>query len=144
MNDQTGPPRLTRDQLSELLLADEQQRRAPDTAVPLPDCFLCGRPATGMSSTLGCRDVDERVVTLRPCGHRLAFNVGVAERMQAKMGAAAGPASAPSEVGVLRAEVAAARRFAGEMREFCSPHGVSVHYADQLEAAMDRAKEGAA
>ena len=41
-------------------------------------------------------------------------------------------------------QVAAARRFAGEMREFCSPHGVSVHYADQLEAAMDRAKEDSA
>lgn len=45
-------------------------------------------------------------------------------------------------VGPLLAEVKAARKFAGEMRDFCSPHGVSVHYADQLEAAMDRAKEG--
>lgn len=37
-------------------------------------------------------------------------------------------------------EVTAARKYAAEMREFCSPHGVSVHYADQLEAAMDRAR----
>ncbi|MCI3277461.1 hypothetical protein [Streptomyces cylindrosporus] len=43
----------------------------------------------------------------------------------------------------LRAEVAAARRFAEEMRNFCSPHGVSVHYANQLVEAMDRAKGGA-
>lgn len=37
-------------------------------------------------------------------------------------------------------EVAAARKFAGEMREFCSPHGVAVDYADRLIEAMDRAK----
>jgi hypothetical protein len=41
----------------------------------------------------------------------------------------------------LRAEVAAARKFAGEMRDFCSPHGVSTDYADRLLEAMDRAKE---
>lgn len=40
----------------------------------------------------------------------------------------------------LEAEVSAARKFAEEMRSFCSPHGVSVHYADQLVEAMDRAK----
>ncbi|MGW2725646.1 hypothetical protein [Streptomyces sp. NPDC001492] len=39
-------------------------------------------------------------------------------------------------------EVAAARQFAAEMREYCSPHGVSVHYADRLIEVMDRAKEG--
>lgn len=48
---------------------------------------------------------------------------------------------AEDEMATLRAEVAAARKFAAEMRDFCSPHGVSVDYADQLEAAMDRAKE---
>lgn len=42
----------------------------------------------------------------------------------------------------LKAEVAAARKFAREMRDFCSPHGVSVDYADRLIEAMDRAKEG--
>lgn len=44
----------------------------------------------------------------------------------------------------LRAEVTAARKYAEEMREFASPHGVSAHYADQLVEAMDRAKEGGA
>jgi hypothetical protein len=42
----------------------------------------------------------------------------------------------------LEEEVAAARKYAAEMRDFCSPHGVSVHYADQLVEAMDRAREG--
>ena len=42
----------------------------------------------------------------------------------------------------LGAEVAAARKYADEMRGFCSPHGVSVHYAEQLIEAMDRAKSG--
>lgn len=44
----------------------------------------------------------------------------------------------------LEAEAAAAREYAAEMRDFCSPHGVSVHYADQLVEAMDRAKEATA
>lgn len=48
------------------------------------------------------------------------------------------------EMRSLRAEVAAAHRFAGEMRDFCSPHGVSVGYADRLIEAMDRAKGGPA
>lgn len=41
----------------------------------------------------------------------------------------------------LKAEVAAARKFAAEMRDFCSPHGVAADYADRLIEAMDRAKE---
>ena len=41
-------------------------------------------------------------------------------------------------------EVAAARKFAAEMRDFCSPHGVATDYADRLVRAMDRAKEGPA
>jgi hypothetical protein len=48
---------------------------------------------------------------------------------------------AGSLVGPLLAEVAAARKYAAEMRDFCSPHGMSVHYADQLLEVMDRAKE---
>ena len=39
-------------------------------------------------------------------------------------------------------EVAAARKFAGEMRDFCSPHAIAADYADRLIEAMDRAKEG--
>jgi hypothetical protein len=46
------------------------------------------------------------------------------------------------EIRLLKAEVAAARKFAGEMRDFCSPHGVAADYADRLVEAMDRAKEG--
>lgn len=48
---------------------------------------------------------------------------------------------AEDEMRSLRAEVAAARKFAAEMREFCSPHGVAADYADRLVEAMDRAKE---
>ena len=46
------------------------------------------------------------------------------------------------ELTALRAEVAAARKFADKMRDFCSPHGVAADYADRLVEAMDRAKEG--
>lgn len=49
---------------------------------------------------------------------------------------------AEDEMRGLRAEVAAARKFAGEMRDFCSPHGVATDYADRLVEAMDQAKEG--
>jgi len=45
------------------------------------------------------------------------------------------------ETAALRAEAAAARKFAEEMRDFCSPHAVAADYADQLIEAMDRAKE---
>lgn len=45
------------------------------------------------------------------------------------------------EINSLKAEVAAARKYAAEMRDFASPHGVAPHYADQLLEAMDRAKE---
>ena len=42
----------------------------------------------------------------------------------------------------LLAEVKAARKFAEEMSNFCSPHGVATDYAARLLQAMDRAKEG--
>ncbi|MFJ2004727.1 hypothetical protein [Streptomyces chartreusis] len=44
------------------------------------------------------------------------------------------------EIDRLRQEIAAARQFADQMREYCSPHGVSGMYADRLIDAMDRAK----
>ena len=45
-----------------------------------------------------------------------------------------------NEMRALRAEVAAARKFAAEMRDFCSPHAIAMDYADRLIEAMDRAK----
>ena len=44
---------------------------------------------------------------------------------------------------IAEGQVAAARAFASEMRDFCSPHGVAVDYADRLVEAMDRAKNQA-
>ncbi|MEU0656073.1 hypothetical protein ABZ485_28045 [Streptomyces albogriseolus] len=51
------------------------------------------------------------------------------------------PATEATELESLRREVAAARKFAAEMRDFCSPHGVAVDYADRLIEAMDRARD---
>ncbi|WP_086562019.1 hypothetical protein [Streptomyces africanus] len=51
-----------------------------------------------------------------------------------------GEESPGQELAALRAEVAAARTFAAEMRDFCSPHGVATDYADRLIEAMDRAR----
>lgn len=39
-------------------------------------------------------------------------------------------------------EVAAARKFASDMRDFCSPHNVAHDYAEWLVEAMDQAKSG--
>lgn len=39
-------------------------------------------------------------------------------------------------------EVVAARKYAEEMRDFCSPHAIAADYAEQLIESMDRAKEG--
>ncbi|MDX5563733.1 hypothetical protein PYK79_10760 [Streptomyces sp. ID05-04B] len=39
---------------------------------------------------------------------------------------------------VAEREAAAARKYAEEMRNFCSPHGISVHYADQLVQAREK------
>lgn len=52
--------------------------------------------------------------------------------------------SQEAELRSLRNEMAAARGFAEEMRDFCSPHGVSVDYADRLVEAMDRARDSQA
>jgi hypothetical protein len=51
------------------------------------------------------------------------------------------PSAEARELASLHAEVAAARKFAEEMRDFCSPYGVATDYADRLIEAMDRAKE---
>lgn len=51
---------------------------------------------------------------------------------------------AEDEMAGLRAEVEAARKFAGDMRDFCSPHGVAADYADRLIESMDRAKAAGA
>ncbi|MEI5520741.1 hypothetical protein WB388_09010 [Streptomyces brasiliscabiei] len=45
-----------------------------------------------------------------------------------------------TELDVSRRETAAARRFAEDMRDYCSPRGVSRTYADRLVEAMDRAR----
>lgn len=232
MTEQTDIPRLTGEQLLELMVAIERrnrQRRHDTDAVlaPYPPCPVCRQPVDAQSATLGTADVDDRVLTVQPCGHRATYSLKVAQqfvgraktivdqedqpcgeepaggplagrlaeldaledgwldgrgkapsprvleaagRLAAALPEAIGPVDVyPTEVGgvqlewgdqygdhgleirpdlhlvllTVEREVAAARTYAAEMRDFCSPHGVSVHYADQLEAAMDRAKEGA-
>lgn len=228
-------PRLTNDQLLQLLEAEEHAKHDPDGAAVLPDCFACGQPVTAMAARLGDVHEDERVVTVRPCGHRATYSVRVGETLAARVRARAaaeateldktrrylrpvratiisddpdgvhlavyswvervdawvtgpgicgesmmqGPLPEDSVVTCasclewkpkyerwlapgyrpeddapdalrLRAEaaereVAAARKFAEEMRTYCSPHGVAADYADRLLERMDRAKnEGVA
>jgi hypothetical protein len=44
-------------------------------------------------------------------------------------------------IGRLRAQVAAARAYADQMGDYCSPHGVASRYANELRTAIDHAKE---
>jgi hypothetical protein len=46
-----------------------------------------------------------------------------------------------AEVDTLHAQVSAARAYADQMGGYCSPHGISARYADELRAAIDNAKE---
>lgn len=137
-------PRLTITELRQLLTAAQSAKQDPAV---LPDCFVCQATVTACTATLGTGSEDERVVTVQPCGHRMTYSLEVAEMLAARMkGQAATEATEPAgedtELEALRREVAAARQFAAEMREFCSPHGVAPDYADRLLDAMDRAKEG--
>ncbi len=46
-----------------------------------------------------------------------------------------------AEVEQLRAQVAAAYRYADDMAGFCSWQGIATRYAGELRAALDNAKE---
>jgi hypothetical protein len=78
-------PRLTGDQLLELMVACElrnRQRRATDEepTAPFRPCPLCGQPVDTQTVTLGLKDFDERVLTVGPCGCRMTYNLKVAKQ----------------------------------------------------------------
>ena len=82
------------------------------------------------------------------CGHEGMGEAwhgdGCAWRATARGGVAFGATAPPAdprdaEVAGLRAQVAAARAFAVEMRGYCSPHGISALYADRLDERLDGA-----
>lgn len=82
-------PRLTGDQLLELMVAGERrsrQRRRGDTdqLAPYAPCPVCRQPVDEQTVTLGNADEDDRVLTVRPCGHRAAYNLKVAQQMVLK------------------------------------------------------------
>ena len=77
--DLTPFPRLTNDQLLQLLTAVEREKQDPDTA--WPDCFICHAVVLGWTATLGTASEDERVVTVQPCGHRMTYSVTVGEML---------------------------------------------------------------
>lgn len=121
-----------------------QQGPLPEgTVVTCPQCEEW-RPKYERMLAPGYRPEDDDPEALRQRAERLQ------ERLQLvtdeKVAYVTGPTTELlcAEIRRLKAEVAAARKYAGEMRDFCSPHGVSVHYAAQLLEAMDQAKEGKA
>lgn len=80
-------PRLTSDQLLQLLTAVEREKQDPDTT--WPDCFICHSVVLGWTATLGTGSEDERVVTVQPCGHQFTYSMRVAEMLAARAEAAA-------------------------------------------------------
>lgn len=167
LNDVTPLPQLKGAQLLEQLVVDELRRRQRSRGNksllwPFPPCPVCGQHVDAQAFTLGVDDFDDRVLRNDPCGHRVKCSMKAVAQLvdqaqvladEREAGPVAGgkpaqaateatePAAEDSELESLRREVAAARRFAAEMREFCSPHGVAADYADRLIEAMDRAKE---
>ena len=132
-------PTLTDDQVLQLALAERRGQQPPP-------CFVCGQTVLDPTFTLGPGGEEERMLVVAPCGHRMTYDANTAKRKYSEadqmIAAEQSGRGTATELNRLRAEVAAARKYAAEMRDFCSPHGVSVDYADQLEAVMDRAKEG--
>ncbi len=55
-----------------------------------------------------------------------------------KHGDALAVVAAEAKVKRLEARLRAVRAFAEDMRDWCSPHGVAVGYADRLLAVLDR------
>jgi len=163
LNDVTPLPRLKGEQLLEQLVVDELRRRQRHRGMtllqPYPLCPVCGQIVDEQHLILGIVDIDARTLRNDPCGHRLTYNLKTVEQLVGRAQAIADerenrpagsgaateatePAAEESDLEALRREVAAARTYAEEMREFCSPHGVSADYANELLQRMDRAREG--
>jgi hypothetical protein len=75
---EAAPPRLTADQIRQLLAAEKTGQN--------PDCFSCGTPVTAVKATVHYGKEEEiRVATVWPCGHGWSYNVRVAEKVEAQM-----------------------------------------------------------
>jgi hypothetical protein len=82
VNHRPSPPRMTDEQIRQLLAAEQGGAK--------PDCFLCGMPVTVLRATLEIgKEEETRVVTMYPCEHRWSYNVRVAEQIDGQMRAAA-------------------------------------------------------
>ncbi|MET8585671.1 hypothetical protein ABZX39_33110 [Streptomyces collinus] len=87
MTNSTSLPALTGEQLLPLLVADKLRHQQHDydhplRLAPLPPCPLCQSDVTKQTFTLGMGDLDERVLTCEPCGHRMTYSLRVAEQLQ--------------------------------------------------------------
>ncbi|NEC92304.1 hypothetical protein [Streptomyces sp. SID12501] len=91
MTEQAEAMKLSGDQLLALMVASERRNRqshddsstAPIT--PFAPCAVCDTAVDSQKATLGMADVDERVLTVGPCGHRMSYNRKVAEQMAGRV-----------------------------------------------------------
>lgn len=89
MTVQTSIPRLTGEELLTLMVAHElrtrQQRRGHlGPPEPFPPCPVCQVTVTRQDTTLGLEDEHQKVLTLRPCGHRMSYNLKVVYQLHGK------------------------------------------------------------
>lgn len=86
MTNHPEPLKLSRDQLRTLMVASERRNRqwrdgSMAAPTPFPACAVCGVAVDSQKATLGLDDVDERVLTVGPCGHRMSYNLKVAQQL---------------------------------------------------------------
>jgi len=83
MPDLPDPPRLLSEQLLYLLIAEV--RRETDPGTPFVDCFTCHQAVTSLQA----RDawpggVEERLLTVQPCGHQFTYSAKTADQVRAR------------------------------------------------------------
>ena len=73
---ETTPPRLTADQLRQLIAAEKKGVRPP--------CFLCGEPVLDQKFLLG-EDENDRLIVNSPCLHAMTYGAQLAAQVEAQM-----------------------------------------------------------
>lgn len=91
MTEQTDPLKLSGAQLLALMVAGERRNRqsrdagSTEALAPFPACAVCDGSVERQTVTLGLVDVDERVLTVWQCGHRMSYNLKVAQQMVSRV-----------------------------------------------------------
>jgi hypothetical protein len=128
MTERPDPPRLNRQQLLYLLTAEVRRETRPDT--PFLDCFTCHQPVESQQARTWVGGDEERLLMVKPCGHRFTYSAKVADMMRARAeagaateatGESAGPAGENPAADALAAELHRRAVRLEELRPFRAP-----------------------